>query len=192
MVRRSIAVLGVAVAVTITGCASQTSDRPISAAGPPTVVDKVGMVAARTCRVRQLHPSVMVSGSVMSQPFVTVALRNRTARPCRLGGYPALRASGHARAGPSRRLVIQMHRGSIYERTDPGPRRLVLPPHGAVSFSVGTGTAYQGGKHLLTITRLEVTPPGGSTSFPVRVQMYATRPRGEPIPVGVTALEPVN
>jgi hypothetical protein len=194
-VKRGIAALGIAVAVTLTGCGittSQTSDGPTSAAGPTTVVDNVGVVAARTCRARQLHSTVVVSGSTMSQPFVTIALRNRTARACRLSGYPTLRAFGHGMAGPSRRLVIQIHRGSIYERTDPGPRRLVLPPHGAVSFNVGTGTAYQGGKYLLAITRLDITSPGGTSSIPVRVQMYASRPRGEPIPVGVTALQLVG
>lgn len=193
------AVLTIGIAIGLSGCASTTPAGTAAPTGATTVINSGGTPATRTCPAGHLRPKLVTSasGSTMSQPFVTIALRNRSADACRLVGYPALAAFGHGALGhgksdPSRRLGIHLRRGSIYERTDPGPRRLVVPPYGTVSFTVGTATAYQGGAHLLIITRFDITLTGETAAIPVRVQMYASGPRDKPIPVGVTALQLVR
>jgi hypothetical protein len=133
---------------------------------------------------------VVLTGSVMSQPFADVAVTNRGTTSCLLKGYPRIEAWGHAGtqdASHSKRLGIRVRHG-IYERTDPGPRRVVLHPDDSAFFSVGTGTAYQGGLHPIVIERLAVTLPDAQTPTTLAVDLVATRPVGRSIPVGITAL----
>jgi photosystem II stability/assembly factor-like uncharacterized protein len=146
--------------------------------------------SAPTCRSPQLTARIATSGSVMSQPFATIALRNHSPNPCTLRGYPRLTVFGHRARGPVTRLPSHPRQGSIYERDDPGPHRLLLAPSQVATFSVGTATAFQGGLHMLTITRLAITPPGNTTPLTLHIQMYASHPPGAPIPVGITALQP--
>lgn len=138
------------------------------------------------CRSTQLRARVAEFGSEASQPFVTIALRNHSATACALHGYPRLSAVGHRLGGSVKRLRIQIRRGPVYERRDPGHHHVALTPGTTASFSIGTATAYD--PPLVTLTRLLVRLPGETASLPVRVQMYATAPRSRPIPVGVTAV----
>jgi hypothetical protein len=55
-------------------------------------------------------------------------------------------------------------------------------------FSVGAADAYQGGAHIISITRLEITPPGSQAAIALRLRLAASRPAGKAIPIGVTAL----
>jgi hypothetical protein len=133
---------------------------------------------------------VVVTGSAMSQPFADIAVTNRGSTSCSLEGYPHIEAWGHPGtpgATISQRLNIRVRHG-IYERTDPGPRRVILHPHDVAFFSVGTGTAYQGGLHPFVIERLAVTLPDARAPQMVSVDLVATRPVGRRIPVGITAL----
>jgi hypothetical protein len=133
---------------------------------------------------------VALTGSVMSQPFVDIAVTNLGTASCLLKGYPRIEAWGHAGtkdATQSDRLSLRIRHG-VYERTDHGPRRIVLQPHDAAFFSVGTGTAYQGGLHPIMIKRLAVTLPGTRTPKMLSISLIATRPVGRRIPVGITAL----
>ncbi len=125
----------------------------------------------------------------MSQPFLDIELTNQGTTACHLRGYVSLTAVGHPLHGPSRRVEIALHRGPFYERSDPGPRRVDLQPGHSASFGVGTVTAWQGGKHLMDIIRLTITPPGGRTPIPLHVELPASAPAGKPIPVAVTAVE---
>jgi uncharacterized protein DUF4232 len=137
------------------------------------------------CRGSDLTGRVEVSESVMSQPFVDVVLVNAGPAPCQLSGYPDVAVRGHpvGEAG-SRPIAIDVRHG-VYERTDPGPTRLSLDPGDAAVFSLGTGTAYGGGLHLLVVTDVFVRLVAGTV--PIRVRMYATGPPGRHVPVGVTA-----
>ncbi len=125
----------------------------------------------------------------MSQPFLVIALANRATKRCRLRGYPAIGAWGHRADQPVTRLTLAVRHGSIYQRQDPGAHRVVLGAHGAAWFSLGTATAYDGGRDPYLITRLTVTAPGAATPIPLRVNLLATAPAGAAIPVGVTAVE---
>jgi hypothetical protein len=87
------------------------------------------------------------SGSTASAPFVIIALTNTSRSRCQLTGYPRISATGYAQSTPTvtGSLPIKLTDGAIYERTDPGPRRIELAPHGSASFALGTATAYDGG-----------------------------------------------
>ena len=124
-----------------------------------------------------------------SQPFVIIALNNTSAAGCELTGYPKISATGHAQSTPAATGPLQttVMDGPIYERADPGPKRIELAPHGSAPFALGTGTAYDGGAHLYTLTKLRVLVPGDPVGVPVSVTIAASAPAGQPIPVAVTA-----
>lgn len=188
--KRTIPALGIAATITLAGCAGQDAGSPDASTTSSVGVGHAAHPPVQACRATRLEPRVVDAGSVMSQPFVTIALRNDGPGVCRLRGYPDVVAYGQPDgAGPSRRLGIRVRNGSIYERPDRGPRNVVLLPHEAAVFSVGTATAYDGGAHLITVTRLGITPPGDTVSLSLRVDLAASHPRGKPIPVGVTAVQ---
>ncbi|NJC69610.1 DUF4232 domain-containing protein [Planosporangium thailandense] len=141
------------------------------------------------CRADQLTGAVTKQGSMASQPFVIIALTNTAGSPCQLTDYPKVTATGHPQSAPTATgtLPTTVTDGSIYERTDPGPQRIELPPHGAASFALGTTTAYEGGAHLYMITQVRVVVPGNQTGIPVTVDIPASTPTGQPIPITVTA-----
>src|SRR3954447_8117489 len=120
MLMRSIASL-VLVTWLLAACGSEQPTTPTAGTTP----DRSPSASAHRCHHDQLSPSLRTTGSTMSQPFVTVALRNEGTQPCLMKGYPALAAFGHAPGAQIRRLPIEVHRGSVYEREDPGPRTVV-------------------------------------------------------------------
>jgi hypothetical protein len=173
---------------------------PISSAAPtqapdvskttrrPAHVQPSGPSAAPTCLSGHLHAVMIGGGSVASQPFATIALRNAGTKACSLIGYPAIAAYGHLRGGPDHRLQIRLRDGAIYERPDPGPHVVIVAAGGHASFSIGTALAYQGGAHIILITQLEITPPGSHAAMALRLRLAASRPAGKAIPIAVTAL----
>lgn len=167
--------------VTASGSPSATATANPTPSGVPTHLT--------ACQASQLTGTVTDSGSTASQPFVVIALTNTSASACELTGYPGLTAAGHASSTPSvtNTLHISVTDGPTYERSDPGPQRVELPPNASASFALGTGTAYDGGAHMYSITRLQVTVPGDRTSIPVALKIAASGPAGQPIPVAVTA-----
>lgn len=191
------------IALAVAGCSQATAPLDTSAPsvtsdpadnGPTTPVPIAGshdIHPPRICPSRQLTAKVVGGGSEMSQPFLDIELTNQGTTACHLRGYVSLTAVGHPLHGPNRRVEIALHRGSFYERVDPGPRRVDLQPGHSASFGVGTVTAFQGGKHLIDIIRLTITPPGGHTPISLHVEQPASAPVGKPIPVAVTAVEAV-
>jgi hypothetical protein len=127
----------------------------------------------------------------MSQPFSDIAVTNTAAASCVLRGYPRIQVWGHKgwqySRTPTMRQGVLVHHG-IYERVDQGPHRVVVRPHHEAFFSIGTGTAYQGGLHMLTLTRLSVILPGTHISKTLSIGLLATRPPGRRIPLGITAV----
>jgi hypothetical protein len=184
MLMRSIASI-VLVTWLLAACGSEQPSTPTAGATP----HRSPSASAHRCHHDQLSPSLRATGSTMSQPFVTVALRNDAAEPCSMKGYPALAAFGHAPGGPTQRLPIEIHRGSVYEREDPGARTVVLPSQGAAVFTVGTATAYGGADGRLAITSLRVAVPHTAGTFAVPVNLDASSPARRPVPVRVTALQ---
>jgi hypothetical protein len=164
--------------------AGSPSAAPSSPSSPPSATPQVA-----ACRAAQLTGTVTGGGSIASQPFVIIALTNTSGSPCQLTGYPRISATGYAQSTPTvtGTLPIRVSDGSIYERTDPGPRRIELAPRGSASFALGTGTAYDGGAHVYTITRLQVVVPGDQTGVPLTTSIGASAPAGRPIPITVTA-----
>jgi hypothetical protein len=55
-------------------------------------------------------------------------------------------------------------------------------------FDVGTATAYQGGAHTATITRLETRPVRQQGWLDLEVRLGASAPQGHRVPVRETAL----
>lgn len=155
------------------------------AACAPASARPAGVAA---CADPVLAAHVVRSGSVMSQPFLTIALRNTGTRRCVLDGYAVVRAEGHAgwRQDRPRRLRIRVADRSTYEVRDPGPRPVSLAPGASARFTVGTATAYQGGAHVWTISRLRIGTGSGSY-VDLAVELLASAPVGQPIPVDVTA-----
>lgn len=143
------------------------------------------------CSADDVRITVALTGSAMSQPFSDIAITNTGSAPCLLRGYPRITVWGHpgfqSNKTPSTPLGIAVHHG-LYERADRGPRRVVVPPRHEAYFSVGTVAAYQGGAHPITLTRLAVTLPGTDTAKTLAISLLATRPPGQHIPIGITAL----
>lgn len=141
------------------------------------------------CRADQLRLAVALSGSTMSQPFVDISITNSGARACVLTGYPQVVAAGHRgfldQPAPAVPVAISVHHG-IYERVDPGPHQVLVPPRHHVFFSIGTGDAYEG--PLFTLTRLTITLPGTRSPKVLTVGLLANGPLGGKIPVGITAI----
>lgn len=197
--RSRVSLVGVlALLLAVTGCARADTTSTVATGGHrPSVVRGAAAPAApvrRTCRAAQLRLVVARSGSVMSQPFADLEIRDTAATPCLLRGYPAIAAWGHhgwtRRPGTQLvRLGLVLHHG-LYERRDPGPHPVVVGPHHPGLFSIGTATAYQGGLHPIMIDRLVVVLPGVRTPLRVHLSLVATRPSGARIPVGVTAVCP--
>jgi hypothetical protein len=134
---------------------------------------------------------VTITGAEMSQPFSDIAVTNTTAASCVLRGYPRIHVWGHQgwqhSRTPTVRLGILVNHG-IYERVDQGPHRVEIRPHHEAFFSIGTATAYQGGLHIITLTRLAVVLPGTNVSKTLTISLPATRPPGRRIPLGITAV----
>jgi hypothetical protein len=145
----------------------------------------------QSCRADQMRLTVAQHGSMMSQPFMDLAVTNTGADSCVLSGYPSIRVRGHrGRPGePSTaaHMVISVRHGT-YERVDRGPRRLVLRPQRRAFFSMGTATAYQGGRHPIALTELVVVLPGTRIAKTLPIDMIATRPADRSIPIGITAV----
>ena len=104
-------------------------------------------------------------GANMNRPVLVVSLTIQSPARCHLRGYPIIATA--ARRGytheKSRSLDITLRRGSIYERHDPGPRRVELEPHSKAFFGLGTGTGWS--PQVYEITRVAITPPGSHESL---------------------------
>ena len=161
-----------------------TSQTPADTGAPPPT----------KCHVTQTRLAVVLAESTMSQPVADIAVTNTGTKACALKGYPQLKAWGNEgfkapdRAFP---LGIHTHHG-VYERANNEPRRVLIEPGESAFFSVGTGTAYQGGREMFTISRLAVTLPGTHLARAVRLHLLATSPRERPFPVGITPLRSVQ
>ncbi len=141
------------------------------------------------CRGDELTASVQRSGGQASHALRVVALTNVSTVSCRVIGYVGLAAVGHTGAEADHDLALRVDPGGSPIMEDPGRRPVELAPNQSAYFGISTGLAYEGGATIMTITQLwillEADQPG-----PVRLvlELPATAPAGEPIPIAVTAL----
>jgi hypothetical protein len=146
-------------------------------------------VGAPPCQTGRFEAHQTLGGAVASQPFVIIAFMNEGGA-CSLNGYPNLvSATGRAgQAGQTTTLPIAVVDGGDYERSDPGPHRLILSGRASASFALGTGTAYCGGSPLYMILSLGMRlPRDASHPLTVPVQTDASACAGTPIRLEVTA-----
>jgi hypothetical protein len=162
---------------------------PSSSTGPAHGTEAGSRDGSPRCESSSLAAHVVEFGSTASQPFLVISLTNEGTTGCHLRGYPAIAAIGHRAYTheTTRSLDIAVQHESIYERRDPGPRRVELDPNGNAFFALGTATAFD--LPVYEITRLDITPPGSRIALRLRVTMPATGPANKPIPVGLTALQ---
>jgi Protein of unknown function (DUF4232) len=141
------------------------------------------------CLAEHLTASVLRQGSNASSPFIIIGLRNQGPTTCTLTGYPAISVFSATSRNP---LTIAIHHGT-YEQPDPGPNRVVLQPGALAWFAMGTGTAYQGGKNAVIITRITIAlptapgAPGINLDLGPSSGLGATANPGMALPVGITA-----
>jgi hypothetical protein len=141
--------------------------------------------ATAPCTASQLiaHQTFMIS--VASQPLTVVAFYNVSSTACYLIGYPTIDAASD---GSQSVPVSAVHSGN-YERPDPGPSRVDVPPGGAVSFAIGSSTAMGGGLHPKMLTRLTLSLPAAGGHLQVSTTIGVSRLSDTaPYPLSETAL----
>jgi hypothetical protein len=142
-------------------------------------------LAATPCQASQLSAHRTYAYSNASHPLTIVAFYNVSTSPCYLNGYVTIDATN---AGGQAVPVSVTHGGNYYG-SDPGPTRVDVPPGGAASFAVVSGTAYGGGAHVVTLTRLTLTLPGNGGQLQMATTISVTRPNETgPYPLSETAL----
>jgi hypothetical protein len=182
-----------ALAVTSTACSAHQAPDTANGATQGSAASATHHVSTRVvprCRAADVRMSVAKTASEMSQPFSDIALTSNRTTPCALSGYPRIGVRGFLgedHRGEPLALGISVGHG-LYERADPGPSRVLLQPGHEVFFSIGTATAYQGGLHLITLTRLIAVLPGTHVPLTVPINLLASRLPGRKIPVGITAI----
>jgi hypothetical protein len=178
------------VVLTVAGVAAasglpSTSPQPAGSGGAPARVESDTTATPAACQSDQLAASVVDGGSVASQPYAVIGLRNVSGSACLLDGYPAITATGYPRSDPgaSGPLRIAVTDGALYSRPDPGPGEVIVEAGGWANFSLGTGTGYD---DQYIVTAVGIAVPGGGT-LALDLTIWAGAPAGQDIPVGVTA-----
>jgi len=136
---------------------------------------------AAACTTTALHASLSTTGSMASQPYSVVALKNTGPAPCALNGYPTVTFITAAGA----RIATVVTNGPLFEVPDPGATDVVLGAGDSAWFAIGTGTANGG-----PVTNLPYAMVSWGSQSPLKVKVdlagNAAKAR-DPIPAGVTA-----
>jgi hypothetical protein len=117
----------------------------------------------------------------MAQPLTIIAFYNVSMTACYLNGYVSIDA---AAAGNQTVPIWVSHGGNFERPNDPGPTHVDLPPGGAASFAIGTGLV---SGHIITLTRLTLTPPGSGGQLDVATTIGVAQFNGT-YPLTETAL----
>ncbi len=164
---RSLAATAMAVALSALG-----------AVGPSSLAH-AGDVPA--CTAADLSARVTGEGAGVSQPAVYITVTNTSSSSCAVNGYPVITRLATKRGAKP----ISVTNGAVMNAPQARPKRIVLSPSGHAWFAVGAATAYD--TPPVTFTRVRfATAPGGPTRG-VRISLQASRPTGQPFPIGVTA-----
>ncbi|MGA9859867.1 MAG: DUF4232 domain-containing protein [Solirubrobacteraceae bacterium] len=142
---RALAAIGLTLAAAGCGSSSQTNSATTSsAAGGPTAT-------VRTCAGAQLAPSYAGTDGATGHMEVTIALRNVSAHPCRIIGYPAARLLGAGGATLSFRVL---HGHGFFPDTMTPPKRVLIRPGTSAHFGISfpTNNEYSGAHTCRVVT----------------------------------------
>jgi hypothetical protein len=175
--------------VAVCGAFSVSSLYPRSAFSysPEAVISPTtpASAASAPCNASQLVAHQTYTLSTASQPLTIVAFYNVSTTACYVSGYVTIDA---ATAGAGQ-VPIAVSQGGNYERSDPGPSRVDVPPGGAASFAIGTVTAEGGGLHITMLTSLTLTVAGSGGQLQVTTSIGVSRASAnEPYGLSETAL----
>jgi hypothetical protein len=133
------------------------------------------------CRTTSLTAKATGYGAGMSQPAVYITVTNVSGKACEVAGYPRLTGawSKHGRQS------IAVSNGEVMNAPQAKPKTIVIAPGGHAWFAIGAATAYD--PPLRTLTRVSFSASPGGAHSTARISLQATSPKGEPIPLGVTA-----
>ncbi len=161
----------------------RAADSPKPSPSPSPSPTTSSPAPLQRCKADKMRLTVALSGSTMSQPFDDISITNVGKRECVLTGYPQIAVAGHhgwpSQPAPSVPVGITVHH-RIYERVDPGPHRVVVPPQHQVFYSIGTVDAYDG--PMFTLTRLTVILPGTRRPKALPVSLLANGLPGRKVP----------
>lgn len=133
------------------------------------------------CTAADLSARATGEGAGVSQPAVYITVTNTSASSCAVYGYPVIsRAATKRGAQP-----ISVTNGAVMNAPQARPKRIVLSPGGNAWFAVGAATAYD--TPPVTFTRIRFATSSGGPTRGVRISLQASRPTGQPYPIGVTA-----
>src|SRR5207244_580150 len=147
---------------------SASTARPSSAAEPTptttaikpttTINPNLGADLPR-CHTSQVTVRTGKGGVGAGNVLAVFVLENTSARTCRLFGYPGLQMLN----ANHRPVPTTVTRGAAYMFSAHAPSRVVMPPGGIASFSVGYGEIPSGDEpasvQCVPSTYIEITPP---------------------------------
>jgi uncharacterized protein YecT (DUF1311 family) len=117
--------------------------------------------AVTRCHTADLRARRGAGDAALGNRRTNFILTNASRRTCSLRGYPGMAVLDAAGAV----LRDRVERGSGYLVTDPGPRRVVLPPGRSASYSLGfSGDVVEG---CADGAKVRITPPDERTSLTV-------------------------
>jgi hypothetical protein len=155
---------------------------PAQAIISPAAPESPGTAA---CQASHLSARQTYETSVAQQPLTIIAFYNASTTACYLDGYVSIDAA----AAGNQAVPVSVTQSGNYERSDPGPTHVYLPPGGAASFAIGSGLSFDGGAHIATLTTLTLTAPGSNGQLPVPTTIGVSRPNNTgPYPLSETAL----
>ena len=163
------------IARTVTAAATITAFGAVALAPAATAGD------VSTCSAADLSARVTGEGAGVSQPAVYITVTNTSGAPCAVNGYPTITKVATRRGAQP----ISVTNGAVMNAPHSNPRLIVLTPGGNAWFAVGAATAYDTRPVTFNRIRFAITP-GGATRG-VRISLEASRPTGQPYPIGVTA-----
>ena len=174
-IRRAGAVLAVAVAAAACsspahhgGGASTTAAPPTSGVAPSTSTSAAAGGALAHCQPVDLAGSLLGSQGAAGTIEITIALRNATATPCALEGYPGLALVDAA----GNQLPSQVVPGGSLSFDDFPKAPVTIGPGQSAYFNVGYSDVPAGGETTCpTSASLWVTPPDDVTHLVLPAQL---------------------
>jgi hypothetical protein len=165
MRRRWTAVVPAAAALALAGCGSSQT---VTETGSHTTAHSSGATsraaAVTACRGSQVALSYAGTEGATGHLEVTLAIRNLSARTCRMHGYPGARLldrTGHS-------LPLRISRGhGFFPDTLAAPTTVTLAPRATAHFglSFATNNEYAGARICRTVAAAVSAPPGPSVRW---------------------------